>query len=91
MTFGRMGEYFNIKRLPNWLAVMLTAGGFLVFSSITLGGDSRQIEVNTRDIQKIEKSNARDHKIMIDDINQLKVDVGIIAAWVQDQKNNEKN
>lgn len=83
-----MGEFFNIKRLPNWLAVMVTCIGMIVISSVTLGGDSRQIEMNTKSIDKTESSIEDIRK----SVNQLQIDVGIISSWVQDQKlRDEKN
>ena len=75
-----------IKKIPSWVGMVATIMGMVVFSSLTLGGDSRQIEINTKDFKQLELENKSDHRIMIDDINQLKIDVAIISEWVKDQK-----
>ena len=67
-----MSEKF--KKLPSWMAVIITAIGMIVLTSVSLGGNSRQTEINTTSIESLKSENRKDHRIIQNDVNRLKAE-----------------
>ena len=74
-----MNDFLSTKRVPNWIAIVLTIISIVAVTANLFGGNTKQIEQNKDDIAKME--------ILLDKIS---IDTAVISAWVQDQKDNAK-